>query len=691
MPATSCQLQIHLFLYSMPHVQFTSAYAALQARQLEACSSQVQHTASCSTASPAIGLHTHLQYHQGCVNTATWSRDGFILTGSDDREVAVWRADHALGSHNVAEPGSSSGSMPKPVQVLQGGFYGNVFSALALGGSLALHRQVLACARCGNVSLLHVDRPDAWQRVFEHDGSCHKLDVHPANPALGVTGGADGVVAVLDTRQCAAAAQVLTMATTEHLPASINQIALHPTTPHIALLACTDAIVRTVDLRMPVAVCGRYCPSHLRSDAGHVQATGAVWSAGGESLVATYNDEDVYTFDAGSHAWTGAPALTEYIALSRSVATECQRRLTAWARPTEPAGPAAGQGASPARSLTAARPWNIAWVSGMASDLSMDVSDDLVSALPKLATYQRLTRGCMSLHPQWAWWAQHAARFARVWQQRRADRGSEVRPPALPGQAPPAPGPGITADDERWFDGFEPEHSARPTALQMPDDSGSAPFQWSQPCNDDSFERRFRGHRNCDTIKGVNFFGSNSRYVLSGSDEGHVLMWDRRSGQLVQAMLGDRVGAVNNLQPHPSNVPLLLTSGLEHTAAVWSPQSDARTLSVEAMRPIAQRNLAMRARGESDMPGFLPMAALRQLMQAMRGSPIDSDSEGDEGTADVPAGPAHAAMLRMMIHARLARALMGSDDDTDEGSESDDMEDSESGSSMEDDAGHGSE
>lgn len=31
--------------------------------------------------------------HAGCVNTATWSRDGnLLITGSDDRLVKIWRA-----------------------------------------------------------------------------------------------------------------------------------------------------------------------------------------------------------------------------------------------------------------------------------------------------------------------------------------------------------------------------------------------------------------------------------------------------------------------------------------------------------------------------------------------------------------------------------------------------------------------
>lgn len=35
---------------------------------------------------------------------------------------------------------------------------------------------------------------------------------------------------------------------------------------------------------------------------------------------------------------------------------------------------------------------------------------------------------------------------------------------------------------------------------------------------------RYKGHRNSDTIKGVNFYGSNSDYIVSGSDCGRVFL-----------------------------------------------------------------------------------------------------------------------------------------------------------------------
>ncbi len=61
--------------------------------------------------------------------------------------------------------------------------------------------------------------------------------------------------------------------------------------------------------------------------------------------------------------------------------------------------------------------------------------------------------------------------------------------------------------------------------------------------------------------------GPRSEWVVSGSDDGHIFIWGRESGRLVQLLHGDRIGAVNCLEPHP-NLPLLATSGLENDAKV---------------------------------------------------------------------------------------------------------------------------
>lgn len=82
----------------------------------------------------------------------------------------------------------------------------------------------------------------------------------------------------------------------------------------------------------------------------------------------------------------------------------------------------------------------------------------------------------------------------------------------------------------------------------------------------------YEGHRNHHTVKGVNFFGPNTEYVVSGSDCGRIFIWKKKGGKLVALMKGDDK-VVNCLEPHP-HATVLATSGIDDTIKVWEPISD---------------------------------------------------------------------------------------------------------------------
>jgi len=81
---------------------------------------------------------------------------------------------------------------------------------------------------------------------------------------------------------------------------------------------------------------------------------------------------------------------------------------------------------------------------------------------------------------------------------------------------------------------------------------------------------KYQGHRNSATVKGVNFYGPNSEYIISGSDCGNIFLWDKETEGLVKLMPGDDNGVVNVLEPHPT-LPVLATSGLDDEVKVWLP------------------------------------------------------------------------------------------------------------------------
>ena len=94
----------------------------------------------------------------------------------------------------------------------------------------------------------------------------------------------------------------------------------------------------------------------------------------------------------------------------------------------------------------------------------------------------------------------------------------------------------------------------------------------SIPCG--SHTRIYRGHCNVKTVKDVNFFGLDDEYVVSGSDDGNLFIWDRKTSQLVNILEGDGE-VVNVAQGHPYET-MLAVSGIDHTIKIFSPDARAR-------------------------------------------------------------------------------------------------------------------
>lgn len=62
-----------------------------------------------------------------------------------------------------------------------------------------------------------------------------------------------------------------------------------------------------------------------------------------------------------------------------------------------------------------------------------------------------------------------------------------------------------------------------------------------------SHTRQYSGHCNVKTVKDANFLGLQDEYVVSGSDSGHVFIWDKNTSELVNILKGDE-DVVNVIQ-----------------------------------------------------------------------------------------------------------------------------------------------
>ncbi|GFS61034.1 DDB1- and CUL4-associated factor 6 [Trichonephila clavipes] len=103
-------------------------------------------------------------------------------------------------------------------------------------------------------------------------------------------------------------------------------------------------------------------------------------------------------------------------------------------------------------------------------------------------------------------------------------------------------------------------------------------------------KKKYTGHRNARTmIKESTFWGDN--FIMSGSDCGHIFIWDRHTTELVMIMEADH-HVVNCLQPHPFD-PILASSGIDYDIKLWAPSREEPFFDEEKAKEIIKRNKIM--------------------------------------------------------------------------------------------------
>ncbi|XP_059358646.1 DDB1- and CUL4-associated factor 8-like [Carassius carassius] len=134
------------------------------------------------------------------------------------------------------------------------------------------------------------------------------------------------------------------------------------------------------------------------------------------------------------------------------------------------------------------------------------------------------------------------------------------------------------------------------------------------------------------SVKGVNFYGPCSEFVVSGSDCGHIYLWDKNSARVVQFMEGDRGGVVNCLEPHP-HLPGLATSGLDHDVKLWAPTAENPT-TLKGLKEVMKKNKRERDEDSVRHGDQYDTQLLWFLMRHMRNRRPQRARRGEGGEGD---------------------------------------------------------
>lgn len=103
-------------------------------------------------------------------------------------------------------------------------------------------------------------------------------------------------------------------------------------------------------------------------------------------------------------------------------------------------------------------------------------------------------------------------------------------------------------DDDSYSDSDSSDYDSEEERFRDDEDdefgiSTQLPSTWRNsveshvPCS--SHINVYQGHCNVKTVKDVNYFGLDDEYVVSGSDDGNVFIWDRKTSDLLNILNGD--------------------------------------------------------------------------------------------------------------------------------------------------------
>ncbi|PPS08740.1 hypothetical protein GOBAR_AA11924 [Gossypium barbadense] len=143
----------------------------------------------------------------------------------------------------------------------------------------------------------------------------------------------------------------------------------------------------------------------------------------------------------------------------------------------------------------------------------------------------------------------------------------------------------------------------------------------------------YKGHRNCQTVKGVNFFGPKSEYVVSGSDCGRIFIWKKKGGELVRVMEADK-HVVNCIESHP-HTTVLASCGIERDIKIWTPKAIEKAVLPTNIGQLKSKSSGRVNRITSLQDLMLQLLSWQserqELMDLMLTFNINSDASSDDG------------------------------------------------------------
>uniref|UniRef100_A0AAR2JZG8 Ddb1 and cul4 associated factor 6 n=1 Tax=Pygocentrus nattereri TaxID=42514 RepID=A0AAR2JZG8_PYGNA len=543
-----------------------------------------------------LKLEAALPVHDGCVNTICWNDTGkYILSGSDDTNLVI--TDPFTRKVLVNVPSHHRA---------------NIYSAKFMPASC--DHWIVSSAGDGHIHYTNISRsPDITQHKFTcHYGTVYEILTVPNDPHTFLSCGEDGTVRWFDTRlknECSKSRcgdDVLIKCRR-----AVSSMAISPVEPCYLALGCSDSSVRIYDRRMlgtittgaikgTTGICLRFVPPHLTGRSCRV--TSLCYSADGQEVLASYSSDYVYLFDPKDDQ-ASKLGLSE----NRRQEQPPVKRLRLRGDWSD-TGPRARPESE--REQTGESSSNMSLMQRMSGMLSRWFEE--ASEAQNNRAHSRSHSSGESLHT-----FMHDPTFLFHCVKKLNSVLLQGSRGALTDSAEPVislqySSEGTTTSTIKLDFTHHAQSSPELNPIEHLWDELDWRLRTAAARIQEIFRRRkerremeetealgikrpvakmsFKGHRNSRTmIKEACFWGKS--FVLSGSDCGHIFIWDRYTGEHVMLLEADN-HVVNCLQPHPFE-PLLASSGIDYDIKIWSPMEELPSFDRVLTEEVILRNELM--------------------------------------------------------------------------------------------------
>ncbi|KAK2888845.1 hypothetical protein QQF64_029154 [Cirrhinus molitorella] len=578
-----------------------------------------------------LKLEASLDVHNGCVNTICWNETGeYILSGSDDCNLII--TDPYRKKVLVTVPSNHGAS---------------IYSARFMPESS--DHWIVSAAENGNIYYTNITRsPELIQYKYTcHHGTTYQVLTIPKDPNSFLSCGEDGTVRWFDVRlkngcgKSGCRDDILV-----NCRRAVSSLAVSPTEPYYLAMGCSDSSVRIYDRRMlgtistgcsyssgTTGICVRFVPPHLTGRSCRV--TSLCYSSDGRDILASFSSDYIYLFDPkndkasklkelpknkgegllrppvkrlrvrGDWSDTGPRARPESerehdgeSSSSTSLMQRMSDMLSRWYEEaqfnrnqphlrTRSITPEPTQAEPSAETLThtqdTADPWSFASQDEGVSSESVSSS----SAEPVLSLHYS-PEGTSTSTITLDFTTEGTSGEPTADQN---DNSEETNHTSSANNHPPL------TQRLNFRGAVMGERVLRRTAAVRIQEIFRRRKDRKEMAEAEALNIRrpvakmtYKGHRNSRTMtKEACFWGNN--FVLSGSDCGHIFIWDRHTGKHVMLMEADN-HVVNCLQPHPYE-PLLASSGIDYDIKIWSPMEESPSFNRVLTEEVILRNEQM--------------------------------------------------------------------------------------------------